>query len=70
MLLLRARQWIDETFAEGSRPRVATVRKWIEIEQIPGRIINGIPYVDAEGFAVQDQQRPSTTQPNGADLLL
>lgn len=68
MLLLRARQWIDETFAEGSRPRVATVRKWIEIGQVPGRFINGTPYVDAELFAVQDQKAP--TPKSGVDLLM
>lgn len=51
-MLIKATKWIKETFEDGSRPRKSTVIRWIEQEQVPGRIIDGEPYVDADRFAL------------------
>ena len=50
MQLMRVKAWISSTFAEGSRPTTTTVNKWIERGEIPGRVIAGVAYVDANQF--------------------
>ena len=50
MQLMRVKPWISATFAEGSRPTTSTVNKWIERGEIPGRVIAGVTYVDANQF--------------------
>ena len=50
MQLMRVKPWIAATFAEGSRPTTTTVNKWIERGEIPGRVIAGVAYVDANQF--------------------
>ena len=65
--LVTARRWISETFDRRSRPTLARVIEWIEIEAVPGKIIDGTPYVDADRFAVQSHKPPPRS---GVDLLL
>lgn len=67
-MLIHARAWIRETFEPGSRPRLADVVEWIREGEIPGRIIGGIPYVDADRFAVADSAAPPPR--SGVELLL
>ncbi|PCJ46738.1 MAG: hypothetical protein COA99_02055 [Moraxellaceae bacterium] len=50
--LVKARKWIKETFEEGSRPALKEVEGWVSNEDVPGRIITGIVYVDADRFAL------------------
>lgn len=66
MSLVKARLWIRETFEPGSRPRLADVIEWIESEAIPGKVIAGEAYVDADRFAVQSHKPPGIS---GIDLL-
>ena len=70
--LVKARRWIREAFEEGSRPPLREVFRWIENEAIPGKIIDGEAFVDADRFAVQSQApRAANDQPrSGVDLLL
>ena len=53
MRLVRATAWIKATFEEGSRPSKDTVAKWIRSGEIPGRLLGGSAYIDADQF-VQD----------------
>lgn len=48
--LTPARTWIHDTFERGVS--VDTVRAWIEKQLIPGVIIDGKPFVDADRAAV------------------
>lgn len=50
MKLLPARKWIRETFEGGVG--VATVKKWVEKELIPGVVIDGAVFVDADKAAL------------------
>ena len=36
-MLVNLKQWRDTTFAEGSRPHLATVRRWCEKGEISAR---------------------------------
>lgn len=65
--LVKATRWIRETFELGSRPSLATVKQWIEADEVPGRIINGAVYVDADAFAVDIKLPPPVR--SGAELL-
>ena len=67
-MLILARTWIRETFEPGSRPRLADVVAWIKDGEVPGRIIAGTPYVDADRFAVTEST--ATPPRSGVDLLL
>jgi hypothetical protein len=50
MRLVRATAWVKETFELGSRPKKDTVVTWIRTGEVPGRLIGGVAYVDADGF--------------------
>ena len=67
-MLILARTWIRETFEPGSRPRLADVVEWIKDGEVPGRIIAGMPYIDADRFAVAEST--TATPRSGVDLLL
>ena len=53
MRLVRATSWAKETFALGSRPTKDTIVGWIRGGVVPGKIIDGPVYVDAEKFALR-----------------
>ena len=65
-MLVKAENWIRETFEEGSRPRLSTVRRWVIEKQIPGTVIDGRPYVDADRFALGDTEQKTIS---GLDLI-
>ncbi len=44
--LIKARQWIIETFEEGSRPSINTVKKWHENGEIAGIMLGGTLYIE------------------------
>ena len=67
--LVTARRWIRETFEPSSRPKLAQVIEWIERDAVPGKIIDGEPYVDADRFAVQSSKPTSAPRRSGLDLL-
>lgn len=52
--LVKGTTWAREQFEKGSRPGKERILEWIETEQIPGQIIAGEPYVDADRFAIRD----------------
>lgn len=61
MALVRGCKWAKETFEKGSRPTNETIVKWIEAEEIDGKVIDGTPYVDADRFAMSGP-RPGMQQ--------
>lgn len=44
--LIKARQWIKETFEDGSRPSINTVKKWYENGEIKGVLLGGTLYIE------------------------
>lgn len=48
MLMMTAKQYREENFAEGSRPDIATIRGWIKRGELPGKKIGGTYYVLVE----------------------
>ena len=46
MSLVSIEQFVSDAFAEGSRPTTATVRRWIESGDVPGRRIGKLFFVD------------------------
>ena len=54
MKLKLAEKWIDETFEEDSKPSVSDVRQWVINDNLPGRILGELTYVDADRFAYSD----------------
>lgn len=50
-MLIKAQNWIVDTFSEGSRPHLRTVKRWVEKGEIEGVTISGNLYIDAEIFA-------------------
>jgi hypothetical protein len=70
MRLVKAGTWARQTFEAGSRPQRDTVVTWILDGAVPGRIIAGYPYVDAEGFTLQPSTGPAPAyQDDDLDLL-
>ena len=65
MRLVKAGQWTSETFGVGSRPKKNIVLEWIREGVVPGRIIDGQPYVDVEGFALQPVEVSRAPSPPG-----
>lgn len=49
--LVTAQKWIRERFEKGSRPRLEQVRAWVESFEVPGQIIAGVVYIDADAAA-------------------
>lgn len=65
-MLIRARQWIRETFVEGSRPTMREVEEWVELGEVPGRYISGRLFID-DSFATH---QPRAVKPRArVDLL-
>ena len=50
-MLMRANDWARETFFKGSRPGRKKIVEWILSGEVPGKIIDGEPYVEADQFA-------------------
>ncbi|WP_299946646.1 hypothetical protein [uncultured Microbulbifer sp.] len=76
--LVKGITWAKEQFELGSRPGRDKIIEWITAEHIPGQIIAGEPYVDADRFAIRDHtgQTPMRLGANdnrpktGIDLLV
>lgn len=66
MRLIPADNWIREVFEE-PRPALGRVMIWIEKGEVPGRVIDGEAWVDAERFALG--QKVEVEEITGADLL-
>lgn len=64
MRLQKATAWAATYFAEGSRPDPRTARRWVAEQIVPGRIINGVAYVDLDEW-----ENPRTGNPL-ADRIL
>ena len=65
--LVKGAKWADEQFELGSRPTRETIIRWIEADEVPGKIIDGEPYVDADRFALSEPvKKPGIT---GIDLI-
>ena len=47
-MLVKASNWIVETFAEGSRPDIKTVKRWINSGEIEGKHIGKQLYIVVE----------------------
>lgn len=52
--LVKGTTWAKEQFEIGSRPGKDKIIDWIKSEEVPGQIIAGEPYVDADRFAIRD----------------
>lgn len=65
-MLIKARQWIRETFVEGSKPTMRKVEQWVDLGEVPGRYINGELYID-DSFATHQPRELKTRM--GTDLL-
>lgn len=65
-MLVKGTKWAKETFELGSRPTKDTILRWLADEEIPGEIIAGEPYVDADRFAFRDTVKKTIS---GLDLL-
>ena len=76
--LVRGTAWAKEQFEKGSRPGKDKILQWIISEEVPGQILGGEPYVDADLFAIRDhtgkipakRQAANDSAPScGLDLL-
>lgn len=65
--LVKASKWVNENFERGSRPSLIRVGQWIRDGQVPGRIIGGIIYIDADEFTFNVNTKP---EPLTAEKLL
>lgn len=65
MRLQKATTWAETYFEEGSRPDPRTARGWIEKQIVPGRMINGVAYVDLDEW----EQQPCTGNPLADKIL-
>lgn len=48
--LMKGTIWAKQQFEVGSRPTRERMLDWILTDQIPGKILGGEPYVEAEQF--------------------
>ncbi|BBM00479.1 hypothetical protein [Microbulbifer sp. GL-2] len=65
--LVKGTSWAREQFEKGSRPGKEKILDWIEAEHIPGQIIDGEPYVDADRFAIRDHTGKTPAQNTSAN---
>ncbi len=67
-LFVPAEKWASDNFDPRIyMPTEAEIIDWIQSREIPGRVIKGKPFVDAEAFALG---RPVAVEPlSGVDLL-
>lgn len=47
-MLIKAQQWIQTAFMEGSRPSINTVKKWHSNGEIEGTLLGGTLYIEIE----------------------
>ncbi len=45
-MLIKAQRWIEQSFAEGSRPSINTVRKWFNDGEIDGVELGKSLYIE------------------------
>lgn len=57
MKLQKASIWVNEHFAEDSRPCLRTIRKWIETGVLAGHVIDNRVYVDTDAFIIAAAKR-------------
>lgn len=70
MSLQKWSQFTLEFFEPKSRPSKKEIYEWVESGIVDGKIINGVPYVDANKFAVNNVFESLTLEPTtGAELL-
>ncbi len=50
--LTKAQSWINDTFEDGSRPKLTQVSEWIHNGDIPGRVISNEPFVHSQAFSL------------------
>lgn len=55
-MLMSPEQWIENTFAEGSRPHIRTVRRWIANGELQSKKIGGSVYIEDTQFANRECQ--------------
>lgn len=70
--LVRATVWAKTEFEKGSIPGKEKVERWILDKVIPGKILDGEPYVDADRFAIQEPNgaaNDTSTPTSGLELL-
>lgn len=65
--LVKGSTWAKEQFEAGSRPGKEKLLAWISSEQIPGQIIAGEPYVDADRFVIRDHTGTSNIRTSAND---
>jgi len=61
--LVKANLWAAEKFEKKSRPNVKRVCEWVDQKKIPGRLIGGEVFVDADAFELEIE----STQPANDD---
>lgn len=47
-MLIKAQQWISETFVEGSRPTLQTVKRWFRQGEIDGVMMGKTLFIETE----------------------
>jgi hypothetical protein len=65
MSLIKGTLWVKERFKLGSRPSKDAVIAWIESGEVPGVLLGGEPYVDAEQFDLSLTAPPNQGDTNG-----
>lgn len=50
MRLITTRHFAERYFVEGSRPSRSTLRRWIEMGQLPGKRVGDVYYVDEDAW--------------------
>ena len=65
-MMIKARQWIRETFVPGSRPTLKDVKRWVDDGELDGRYYGGDLYI-SDSFATPKANRVKPAAP--IDLL-
>jgi len=64
MALVKAKLWIEKTFALDSQPTPATIRSWIVAGEINGKIINGNCFIeDSAPFKAPENTKTKSAEP-------
>jgi len=70
--LVKAKIWAAEKFEKKSRPNKNKVYDWVDQKKIPGRLIGGEAFVDADAFELEIESTQSANddgKPTFVDLL-
>ena len=72
MSLTKGTIWARNKFSKTSRPTKETVIAWINLGDVPGRVLSGEPYVDEEKFDLSVTIPPTNnvSRISGIDLLV